>query len=286
MNLARAKTVLIAAFLGLNLFLGYHLYLGGVLTQSRLAVTIEQIEATSEKLAEAGYFVDADLDRAVRTSAFLTVQPSVEHPREIIGRVTGRTPDPIKEDETTYYKAAGVRAGIQPGGLMQIRFEPPCYLLQGSREVDEQILLSAVDHFLEEWNLTLEYFKFDFIENKGAQTVIHYYQQFNGAPLYAGYQKIFLQGDSITGIDMFILETAEWPPKQKMEVIPVTEALVRLVEELGVSTEPCYLVKAELGFFSREYDAEKWEVPPVWRFMTGDGKSYYINAFTGNLEAD
>ncbi|NLA26320.1 MAG: hypothetical protein GX878_02885, partial [Firmicutes bacterium] len=45
-------------------------------------------------------------------------------------------------------------------------------------------------------------------------------------------------------------------------------------------------VKAELGFYSRDYDAEEWEVPPVWRFLFEDGEISYINAFTGNLELE
>lgn len=71
-----------------------------------------------------------------------------------------------------------------------------------------------------------------------------------------------------------------------MEVIPATEALLRMVEVLGPSTRPVRITKVDLGFYSCEYDAEKWEVPPVWRFLFENGESCFINAFTGNLERE
>jgi len=75
-------------------------------------------------------------------------------------------------------------------------------------------------------------------------------------------------------------------PARETEVISPTEALTNLVKELGPSDEPRQIIQVNLGYFSGEYDAEKWEMPPVWRVVLDDEQYYYVNAFTGNLEQD
>lgn len=287
MNLGRAKTVLIIAFLGLNLFLCYQLFWGDMLAMSQLAVTTEQIESTKDKLASAGYYLDTDLERSMRTSAFLTVKPSVDPAREIARRAVGQASSIAGETGIIHYTGTEAQAFLYPGGYLQIVFETPLFLSEGCRNMEEKKLVSLVEQYLEERQMKPEVFRFDFIKTDGdGQTTLQYYQTHDGMPLFAGYLKVHLHGDCISEVEMFMLDPVEWPPEKKMEVIPVTEALLRMAQELGPSPVPCYLVKAELGFFSPEYDAEKWEVPPVWRFLTGDGKSFYINAFTGNLEID
>ncbi len=70
-----------------------------------------------------------------------------------------------------------------------------------------------------------------------------------------------------------------------MEVISAAEAVCRVVREIGPSLQPRRIVQVSLGFYSQEYNAERWEVPPVWRIMLDRGETYYINALTGNREA-
>ncbi len=284
MNLERAKSIFIFVFLGLNLFLGYHLFWSDALRLARVAVSKEELRRTEAKLAGQNYFIDAVICRTVQTSAFLTVSPCLDKQAEIVSRITGILPHPVQLEDALLYRGQGREVKVYPSGLIQIFFEPGEYLAEGSSGLEERKLLLAVDDFLLGQGLKQAQAQFNYVERTPNRLTVHYYQNYHGTPLFAGYLKVTVEGERVTAIELYWLEPLESPLERKMEVIPVTEALLRLVEELGPSPLPRRIVKAELGFFSREYNAEKWEVPPVWRFLTDDQCEFFVNAFTGNLE--
>lgn len=118
--------------------------------------------------------------------------------------------------------------------------------------------------------------------------IIHYYQVYDNKPLFSGYLTVFVSANRIEAVELYLLDPSVQAEDQDQEmvVIPVTEALHALAEGLEKSPRRRRIIKAELGYFSLEYDAEKWEVPPVWRFLTDDNTAFYVNAFTGILEMD
>ena len=74
MNISKAKTVLIAVFLGLNIFLIYHLFLpewGG----ARDAFTRDEFRRMENKLTENNYEVCISIPEEMMSSSFLTVRP-------------------------------------------------------------------------------------------------------------------------------------------------------------------------------------------------------------------
>ncbi|MDZ4133647.1 MAG: hypothetical protein U1E11_10990, partial [Dethiobacteria bacterium] len=71
MNLGRAKLILIVAFFGLNLFLGYQLFWPDFGRLTRVAVTTEELRIAEGMLNKSNYFLAASLDRSVQTIDFL-----------------------------------------------------------------------------------------------------------------------------------------------------------------------------------------------------------------------
>jgi hypothetical protein len=59
---------------------------------------------------------------------------------------------------------------------------------------------------------------------------------------------------------------------------------LRLIDAYKGGALETGIIDFSLGYYSQEYDAERWEIPPVWRIRLDNGEVYYINAFTGNLE--
>lgn len=59
MSLNRAKTILICAFLGLNLFLCYHLFGGEIRKLAPVAVSAGEMRDAERRLAEYGYVLEA-----------------------------------------------------------------------------------------------------------------------------------------------------------------------------------------------------------------------------------
>ncbi len=72
----------------------------------------------------------------------------------------------------------------------------------------------------------------------------------------------------------------------RRSVIPVEEALLALaLERPRPEATPLTIKEITLGYYNKIYNADEWEAAPVWRIWTGGETYFYINAFTGELEA-
>lgn len=77
------------------------------------------------------------------------------------------------------------------------------------------------------------------------------------------------------------------PSGEPRPAVPAQTALLRLAGHLESIGEPGGTITGvSLGYYTGEYQADAWEVPPVWRLDLADGRYYYVNALTGELESD
>ncbi len=286
MNISRAKTILIFAFLGLNLFFCYHLFGGEFRKLLWMAVSPGELRHVESRLEEYGYILDTKVDRVIRKSAFLTVTPSREVELTLRKHFQAATAPIIEPGGERLYEGVGARIVIFPEGLARVEFMPQVKLLEDAVPAEEEEITSAFEHFLRDKGFVPEAARFDFTTGGGDRNILHYVQIFQGRPLYSGYLNAIMENNTLKAIEIHWLEPETSYLEREMAVIPVTEALMRLIEVQGPSPMIRRIVKAELGFYSRDYDAEEWEVPPVWRFLFENGEISYINAFTGNLELE
>ena len=246
MNLGRARMILIVAFFGLNLFLAYHLFWPGTGKLSREAVTPEQVRYVREQLEQVDIQLEAAVDRTVPRSSFLIVFPGEER----------------------------VEAMNKP-------------LIKAGDKVGESELITAAEQYLRRNNLLPRQAYFDYVEYIDEETMIlNYYHIFQNKPLYSSYLRVTLEKERIVALEKHWLNPQGWSSNQENKVIPATEALLRLAEEMRSNDRPRKVTGIDFGYYSREFDAEQWEVPPVWRIVVDGSECYYVNAFTGNLEID
>jgi regulatory protein YycI of two-component signal transduction system YycFG len=286
MNLGRAKNILIIAFAALNLFLGYHLFWPDFGRLTRVAVSTEELRLTEQMLAENNYQLEAPINRAVQTIDFLTVSQSLAVQRAVLLRFLREGARISQAEEANYYYIEGETAIIHASGLITIRYNPPIVLGDNLSSREQREIRNLVDAFLAANQLDLDGLNFDYLEKDDPSTIVVYYNQLiDGALVFAGQLKVTLVDDKIQSVDLYWLEHAERDPAREIRVISAAEALSNLIFELGPATELKSINKVELGYYSGDYDAEKWEIPPVWRILI-NGQHYYINAFTGNLEQE
>lgn len=284
MNLGRAKTILIYAFLGLNLFLCYHLFGGALRESARLWVTGKEWRHIEEQLAESGYLLETRVDRAARKSAFLTVSPSAVLEKKALELYGAAVPPPQGSGAPLLYEGEGVRLCYFPGGPLQLELLPGVAL--AGEAADEAGTAALLERYLQEQGFAPAGLCYDRLTRSGGKTVFHYLQKDEGRLLFSGYLNAAVEGGALVELEAYLLEPETPLQEREMDVITAARALVRLVELLGPASPPRRIVKADLGFYSRKYDAERWEMPPVWRFLFDDGESCFINAFTGNLEPE
>ncbi len=285
MNLGRATLILIVAFTGLNIFLGYQLFWPDFGRLRQVAITSDQLQATERMLKDNNYVLEASFERAKQTSFFLTVSPDRDIKNDFLDYYIKAGVRINKTDNTTYYQSEEKTVLVHANGLIQVFYKSGAFLIEDTLNLEIRVLKNLVEEFLNNKGLLPEEYVFDYLEiNDNNEITIHYYQAMNGMPIYSGQFKVIIENDHITAINIYWLQPVETIPYREMEVISATEALNNLVTELGASTDERTIKEIDLGYFSGEYDAEKWEIPPVWRIVLDGDQKYYINAFTGNLE--
>ena len=287
MSLERAKLALILAFLGLNLMLAYYLYwpaLGGMI---KIAVTVDELKRVEEQLQKANYYLSTPIDRSRHTAAFLTVTTSGEEASALRSSITGKAVL-VSEDEegVRTYVDAGRTIKLFAHGLIKITYAPGKSLPGYSSSPTQEELVALVDQFLVHNALKPSGAQFDYMEKKeNGHIALYYFYNQNNCHLFSSYLKVVMEKDLITDVELYWLEPLGWSQEREMTVITSAEALLYFLGETGPSLQAPHIISIDLGFFSQEYDAENWEVSPVWRVLTDDFKVYYVNAFTGNLES-
>lgn len=121
----------------------------------------------------------------------------------------------------------------------------------------------------------------------GGGLVVHYVEMFQGRPLFGGYAAVEVRGGEVTHLEGVWLEVGGRGGASR-PVMPAEEALLRLAADRGANpAQPLRVREVRLGYFSpvyRVYEANRWDVAPVWRVRLADGSVYYVNAYTGLLE--
>jgi len=285
-NLGRAKLILIIAFAGLNLFLGYQLFWPDFGRLTRVAVSVEELQSMEQMLIDNNYKLEASINRSFQTRDFITVSPSLAVQRLVLLRFLREGARIFQGDGVNYYYIDGETAEIHRSGLIRILYNPTIYLGNDLYTMEQRELRSLIDQFLANNQLNLEGLTFDYLEKTDpASLAFVYYQVINDDPVFTGQLKVLTTEDQIRMVEIYWLETVERFPAKEIQVISAVEALGNLVFEIGPASESAVVSRVELGYYSGEYEAEKWEMPPVWRIIVDD-QPYYINAFTGNLEKE
>jgi regulatory protein YycI of two-component signal transduction system YycFG len=295
MDLSRAKTVLICTFLILNVFLYYQILQDEGRGNTGLFGRKEEMSRLESALQEAGLFLETPLPRGGIRLAYLVVEPWRFQPEEIIFTLWGALQNGEKafpaghgelnifhsnnEDNLAEYHFGEYKLLVSKEGLVTLKRTRDAKLQQVySLEESEQIA--------QEFNGKVSFlsnFIYDYSQKKEKGIVLNYRQEYEGFPLYAGYLQLFMKGETPTEFYLYRLEPVGFA-EQKREIIPPSTALLRFIEAYTGNKEKTGIVEFSLGFYSHEYDAERWEIPPVWRIRLDDGEVYYINAFTGILE--
>jgi hypothetical protein len=109
-DLTRAKTILILAFLLLNSYLGYQVWHKSEIYLSSLVVTAEEVEEVLGQLADNSYQVTATLPRQVQAMSLLSVQAEDVEEDKFVTALFPDPPPPLreaKEGEITYTHQEG-----------------------------------------------------------------------------------------------------------------------------------------------------------------------------------
>ena len=293
MELSRAKTVLIVAFLMLNLFLFYHLWEeegDGVFAFGQK----EEFFQLESALDAAKLDIAVSLPRGGIRIGHLVVEPWNIHRNEVVlpiwnalGVEIDLTSEALEEHSSlseerviiSRYSTNDFKLIIRNEGIITLNSSSP-RSAGGIVTLDEKE--KAADAFVKSIPF-VEDFELDYIQQSEDKIVFNYRQLYHDFPLYAGHLQLFMNGLNPSGFYLYRLEPVGFA-EQEREIIPPYTALMRFLEVYSHGGLEKTIVDFSLGYYSQDYDAERWEIPPVWRIRLNNGELYYINAFTGYLE--
>lgn len=298
MDFSRARTVLIWVFLFLNLFLLYQIWLGEGGGDYIFTGHKEEGSRLQAALQEAGFSLETPLPRGGARLGHLVVKPGQ---LEIDGLFAAlwpllepgeESPPPVVPEKPPaagdgseggrIYSCGEYRLYQQKDGLLVLERDSKSALQQENRHYAE--MLPAIrDNFRK--NTFLKGFVADYVQSTPQGSIVYYRQEYGDYPLYGGYLEIRPDKGGYPVFTLYRLEPLGFA-EQTRDVISPAAALLRFLEAYGVGKDTVKkdIVEIALGYYSHGYDAERWEIPPVWRIRLGSGEIYYVNAFTGNLE--
>lgn len=292
MDLSRAKTVLIAAFLILNLFLLYQFVESETLNNPALFGGQEEVSRLETALQQANLTLDLPLPRGGTRAAHLVVEPWQQSLQDVALMLW----QGLQAGEGTAAEEIAVDALVikvdYENNIRSCDFGPYKLLLNEdgtyqlhnafSEEKMEQTSTEIGD-FVKQVPF-LQDFVYDYTLEEEGGTVYYFKQTYEDFPLYAGYLKFSCDQKAGCQVHFYRLEPLGFGEQQR-EVIPPSTALWRFLEAYTEDEhEPTAIVEFSLGYYSEEYDAQLWEIPPVWRIRLLNEEVFYINAFTGYHE--
>ncbi len=303
MDWGKAKNILIIAFLLVNLFLIYKVFLEDEVPFLQTQIADEQVIELKEQLRAHQVIYEGDIPTEIFDASYLVVQNYYMEAVTIAefflnDYVVERTAEEIKvEDENTGATIIQSEKGKTkiniPGGWV-----PDQERLNDDPILNREAAQQQVDALREKWELpeNLAFYRmynhsavdpskhetnYNFHEDE--LMTLKYYQEIEEDTLYGGYMKVHVSESGIVGIEFYFLESMGYM-EDSIDVIPASTALLRLLDYMPDSDEVREITSIAFGYYTEEYLADEWEAVPVWRFELDEATQYYINAFTGELE--
>ncbi len=278
MDLSRAKTILIIAFLALNVFLCLRLWQSPQYLRVRGGLTAEEAEQAKNALQGAGFELQAPIPRQTPSLSLLHVSRPPADAESWIARFwpDGDAQRVSGGPGSERFVRGQEQLEINAGGIITLRVQPA-----GSPVPPEDGRLLA-DRFLRERGVLEDSLKFDMTLTRPNALIYRYLYTYRGFPLFNSYADVVVGPEGLGEVIIYRVLPLGFSGRE-IQVISPAVAVQTLIEQAG-NFQAKKIVDISLGYYSQDYDAERWEIAPVWRFAASDGTAFYVNAFSGEAE--
>ncbi|GAB7388525.1 WalRK two-component regulatory system regulator WalI [Bacillaceae bacterium] len=251
MDWSRAKTILIVAFLLLDLFLGYQLWLNNG-SESLLAQRFQGEKDILEELLQA---------RRIEIAAEIpTDEPQMHHLNVRYTVIPPASLEKLADQEVTLERFF-IRSTFK---------EPPAAPSPFDQGELQNLLAARI------WNFSN--YRFDpFLSGEGRYTFV---QLLDDVPLFSARVEIEVSHGQVRRYRQTYAEVVDTGSGR--QVISAFTALRRLIEN-GMIEDGETVRAVELGYYGHTYDADIQVLAPVWRVVHGR-RIHYVNAITGTIE--
>lgn len=290
MNWEQAKNILIVAFLGLNLYLGYLVWEQNLRYPTGAAlVTSEEVAAVEQRLEEAEVELRVPIPREAPPLPLLRVEMSGVRPYDLArewfgGDLQGVTVERAPPDEgSLLFIHQEQELEVRPDLAVSFRDPRP-----GRSGLDADQAKEWGVAYQERMAALGQELRLEEVRPAGDQAFQlefrHYYQSHPLVGRTGARARLHRDGPLVVWHRWVSPRGASG---EERPVLPATEALLRLLArwENDRAGPPEAIDEIVLGFYNNVYDAREWEAVPVWAVRVPGGEWYYVNAYTGVLES-
>ncbi|HZK25542.1 MAG TPA: two-component system regulatory protein YycI [Oscillospiraceae bacterium] len=276
MDLSKAKTLLILAFLSLNIFLGYKLWIAPQALHQGSVLTEEQLAQAKALIKEHGFELKTTLPKQIPRLALLNVSRLATDDSHWLAAFWGEEKvQSRRETDKTVYTAGQEALTILADGHLVYTNNLP-----GTSEANTR---SLAERYLREWQLWQGNMKLDLAIPWGEHGYRYrFVQNYQGFPLFFSAIEVYLAEGRPREVHLYQALPHGFSDKEAT-VISAQKAVETFMREAAEISNKS-IIDISLGYYSLSYDAERWESAPVWRIATQGGSESYINAFTGEIE--
>lgn len=285
MDWNRAKTYLILTFLMLDLMLGYQYFSAKQQAQGYVQSFAAQSQEVRELLREHRMILQAEVPKDTPEMSFVQVSRPKTAIHEIVTKTLhdAQLIENDKSRETMKFRSREGEFGVTGDGYFTMKLQPPIQMDTGNSRLGFYVM-QRMSQLI--WQSGL--YREDMTVPAGKDsTVVRYLQSYDKYPIFSAMLEIHLQNSQIVLYNQKALQVGA-KQEHSQRVLSALSALKSITEmgDHGPGTQTAMTVirDIQLGYYSPNYaDADVWYLVPVWRIVT-DQRSYYVNAFTGQVE--
>lgn len=285
MDWSKAKTYFIVTFLLLDLLLGYQFYSAQKEAAEYVQSFSAQLQELRDVLTERKLVLQTDVPK--ETPVMYFVQAS--HPKDRLVDIANRTfrdVQIIEDDKSKGTMKFMTNAGefaVTGNGYYTMRYLPT-RRVEGDLNSTKlgSVVMAKVENSV--WHQEL--YKEDLVSRD--RTLVRYLQSFQKYPIFSAVLEVHLQNSEIVSYNQKALEVGEQQEsgQRVLSAISAVRAVAESLDPVSLQSvkEAVGIHDIKLGYYSPNYDdADVWYLWPMWRIIT-DQKTYYVNAFTGQVE--
>ncbi len=262
MDLSRAKTILIIAFLILNSILLYQIHIKQKGDSDYSSLLLEEIREVEELLQAEGIYLNQEIPSAIPDRPFLKTEKTDYFPSEIRKEIAGNDPDLLID--------------VQPGKGINYTWKDEDSEARKAYDIANGYE-GFLRNYLYQWR-SLHFYTERLSNNNGYIMYVQYYDDY---PIYGTMAVAMIDSGKIVKWHQNVLTQIE-AEETTRPILAAATALRRLPSV--IEERPVTIDKIELGYYSRFSEGDSWLLPPVWGVTLSTGEEFYINAFTGELE--
>jgi len=269
MNWNKAKTILIIAFIILNIFLIYAVNENN--KQNYEGLDDRFIKKVEENLAEKNIIIEAEIAKEIYKMPLLEVKYRIFQEKDVLYFLGDKYEERIEEEY--FVKDNGSYIKIENNKKLT-------YNIRGINEafnISEEEGLKFVEDFIKIKKINLENYELD---SKITEENIHiftYKRIYENKILENDYYRFIVDSDGVAGIEVQNIETVE-PKEGLIYVTSAYESLLRLKNE---SDNKKIIKEVEICYYTNENTLE-WEnivranMDPTWKVVFKDGDIKYL----------